>query len=380
MQRHVRGGWLGLIALSCAGLSCMVGAQVATRVTAAAAMPMVAPNGTKTFPLADVRRGLHGVAYTVFEGVTPEPMEVEILGVLKDAIGPGQDMILGRLKGEKPEYTGVVAGMSGSPVYADGKLLGAISYRIGEFSKEPICGITPIAQMLEVRDSNGPAQQTASTTIAASQGFVPIETPLVLSGFNTEAVKLWQDHFAGTSLMPLAGVGGRAFDQPQPVHIVPGSAISAHLVRGDLHIAATCIVTYVDAKQLLACGHPITQYGSVYMPMTKALVLATLPSPMNAFKIVNTTETVGSFTEDRHSAIRGAFGQPARMVPVTVTLHGAVKPQTLHFEVIDQPQITPTAVLVCIYQALQDSNSVGGDTSFHIRGNIDVEGFAPIPL
>ena len=138
---------------------------------------------------------------------------------------------------------------------------------------------------------------------------MPIETPLVLSGFNAEAVKLWQDHFAGTSLMPLAGVGGGASNQPQPEPIIPGSAISAQLVRGDLQIAATCTVTYVDAKQLLACGHPITQYGLVSMPMTKALVLATLPSPMNAFKIVNTTETVGSFTEDRHSAIRGAFDQ-----------------------------------------------------------------------
>jgi hypothetical protein len=151
MQRVVRGGWLGLIALMCAGLDGMLCAQVAARADASA-MPAVAPSGAKIFPLADVRRGLHGVAYTVFEGVTPEPMEVEVLGVLKDAIGPGQDMILARLKGEKPEYTGVVAGMSGSPVYIDGRLLGALSYRIGQFSKEPICGITPIEQMFEVRD------------------------------------------------------------------------------------------------------------------------------------------------------------------------------------------------------------------------------------
>jgi hypothetical protein len=130
---------------------------------AAAAMPAVAPNGAQVFPLAEVRRGLHGVAYTVFEGVTPEPMTVEILGVLKDAIGPGQDMILARLGGEKAEYTGVVAGMSGSPVYVDGRLVGAISYRIGEFSKEPICGITPIEQMLEVRDGAATQMRVAST-------------------------------------------------------------------------------------------------------------------------------------------------------------------------------------------------------------------------
>src|SRR6202041_3221727 len=102
------------------------------------------------FPLSQVRRGLHGMAYTVFEGTKPEPMSLEILGVLRNALGPGRDMILARLEGTKPEYTGVVAGMSGSPVYVGGKLLGALSYRIGEFSKEPIAGITPIGQMLEV--------------------------------------------------------------------------------------------------------------------------------------------------------------------------------------------------------------------------------------
>ena len=118
----------------------------------AKAMPPLAPTITRFFPLAEVKRGLRGVAYTVFEGVNPEPMEVEILGVLKDALGPGQDMILARLHGIKPEYTGVVAGMSGSPVYIDGRLAGALSYRIGQFSKEPIAGITPIEYMLQVRD------------------------------------------------------------------------------------------------------------------------------------------------------------------------------------------------------------------------------------
>src|SRR6267154_2041479 len=138
-------------------------------------MPASAPAVTKFFPLAEVKRGMKGVAYTVFEGVNPEPMQVEILGLLKDALGPGQDMILARLHGDKPEYTGVVAGMSGSPVYIDGRLVGALSYRIGQFSKEPIAGITPIAQMLEINEldksmpvdtvgGNGSAKNQASKT------------------------------------------------------------------------------------------------------------------------------------------------------------------------------------------------------------------------
>src|SRR5271163_2726029 len=120
-------------------------------------LPAAAPVVTRFFPLAEVKRGMKGVAYTVFEGVNPEPMPVEILGVLRDALGPGQDMILARLHGDKPEYTGVVAGMSGSPVYIDGRLVGALSYRIGQFTKEPICGITPIESMLQVRDGGGAA-------------------------------------------------------------------------------------------------------------------------------------------------------------------------------------------------------------------------------
>src|SRR5271170_477002 len=126
-------------------------------------VPSTAPAVTKFFPLSEVKRGMRGVAYTVFEGVNPEPMQVEILGVLKEALGPGQDMILARLHGDKPEYTGVVAGMSGSPVYIEGRLVGALSYRIGQFSKEPIAGITPIESMLQVRDDDGalPGMQRA---------------------------------------------------------------------------------------------------------------------------------------------------------------------------------------------------------------------------
>src|SRR6202000_333457 len=165
------------------------------------------PAETRIFPLSDVKRGLRGVAYTVFEGVNPEPMDIEILGVLKDALGPGQDMILARLHGSKPEYTGVVADMSGSPVYVDGKLLGALSYRIGQFSKEPIAGITPIAEMLAVNGTTEPATwmhttsqlnsgeaHSSATATADAADIHPIETPLALSGFSPDAVKFFQDH------------------------------------------------------------------------------------------------------------------------------------------------------------------------------------------
>ncbi len=351
------------------------------------------------FPLDQVHAGLHGVAYTVFQGTQPEPMDVEILGILHNAIGPGQDMILSRLSGPKPEYTGVVAGMSGSPVYIDGKLLGALSYRIGQFSKEPIAGITPIQQMFQVRDQpNPPASASASysagpalsattqnaTPTADSATMQPIETPLVFNGFSPDAIKLWQEHMPASGLTAVAGIGGGSSNQPQPEPIVPGSAVSAVLVRGDLDISATCTVTYIDTKRLLACGHPITQFGPVSMPMTKAEVLATLASPLNAFKIINTTETVGSFTQDRQSAISGLLGVTTRMIPVSVSISqppGSSSPvRKLHFEVIDNLQITPSAVLVSIYQALMASNDNGAETSYRMRGTIDLDGYPPVHM
>jgi hypothetical protein len=375
--------------------SFIVSNSPALRAQTAASAPTPPPSvAAGVFPLDQVHRGLHGVAYTVFEGTQPEAMDVEILGVLHNQLGPGQDLILARLTGKKPEYTGVVAGMSGSPVYIDGKLLGALSYRIGQFSKEPIAGITPIQQMFQVRDEPNPPDsataqvaesQSAPTGAPGSPTIEPIETPLVFTGFSPEAIKLWQDHLPPNSgLTAVAGIGGSSSNEAQPDPIVPGSAISAVLIRGDLDISATCTVTYVDAKQLLACGHPITQFGPVSMPMTKAEVVATLASPLNAFKIINTTETVGSFTQDRQSAIGGLLGTSARMIPVSVTVSSGSEPQTpakkLHFEVIDNLQITPSAVLVSIYQALQSSNNYSAETSYRLRGTIDLDGYPPVRL
>lgn len=375
-------GWLAVCWTLAPGCGAQqVGGLVATAgaVASASEPPMNAraPLETKVFPLAEVKRGQQGVAYTVFEGVLPEPMRVEILGVLKDSLGPGQDMILARLHGTKPEYTGVVAGMSGSPVYIDGRLVGALSYRIGHFSKEPIAGITPIEQMLEVRDGGlrTPEGMRPAATGKTSE-MQAMETPLVFSGFSQEAVERFGDRFREMGLTPVAGLGGADAKQVQPEPLVPGSAVSAVLVRGDMTMAGTCTVTYVDPKRLLACGHPITQYGPVQMPMTKADVVATLASPLNAFKIVNSTETVGAFTEDRASAIMGRFDQTARMIPVTVEVGPApgtgaqVASRTFHFEVLDNRQLTPSAMLVSVYQTLQGTNAAGAEMSYSLRGEL----------
>jgi hypothetical protein len=353
------------------------------------------------FPLSEVHRGLTGTAWTVFSGSKPEPMQVEILGVLRGARGPGHDMILAQLHGAKPEYTGVVAGMSGSPVYIGNKLVGSLSFRIGQFSKDPIAGITPIEEMLEVRDlptEPAPPMQLASTSAenmhSDGMTFQAMETPLVMSGFRPEAMRLWQQKMAGTGLEMVAAGGGSGSSLPGDAgldgkisqqaleSIVPGSAVSAQLVRGDLEIAATCTVTYVDPKRLLACGHPILQAGPVSMPMTATDVVATLASPLNAFKIVNTGATIGAFTQDRDAAISGVLGAQAHMIPVHVAIHaaGSEKNRKLNFEVLDLPALTPQAVMVSVYDALLESNDSTADTSYHIKGSIDLDGYPPSPL
>lgn len=353
-----------------AGAVMLAGAMLRT-VAPGQALPVPAepPAVTVEFPLEQVRAGMRGVAYTVFEGVAPEAMEVEILGRLKNALGPGRDMILARLHGPKAEYTGVVAGMSGSPVYVDGKLLGALSYRIGQFSKEPIAGITPIGQMLEV----SAAGSTMKAGPAGGPEVRPIESPLVFGGFSQDAVTRFGKPFEAMGLVPSAGAGGMDAEKRQPEALVPGSAVSAVLVEGDLSVTGTCTVSYVSATKLLACGHPITQAGDIDVPMAKAEVLATLASPQNSFKIVNATEVVGAFTEDRSSAIFGNIGGHAAMIPVSVNLRqegqsGAGK--TMHVQVANHRELTPQLMMVSVYQCLQQVLSGSAETSYKVSGEI----------
>jgi hypothetical protein len=396
-----------LVIATCAS---SIGAQ-----SAAASMPAPGPAVSLAtqpmFPLSQVHAGLHGTAYTVLVGSKPEAIDLEILGVLRDAIGPGKDMILARLLGTKAEYDGVVAGMSGSPVYIDGKLVGAIGFRIGQFTKEPIAGITPIAQMLEVakEDDRTPAVSSVAASAAdatqdatnalpamamdqptngsampwstgADAEVHPIETPLVFDGFSSQAIQMFQQRFHAYGLTPVSGLGSATPNAVDPAPVVPGSAISAIIVSGDFDMAATCTVTYVDPKRLLACGHPITRFGDVSLPMTKAQVVATVASSLEPMKIINTTETVGSFTQDRESGILGVFGKKASMIPVTLALGGIAQPHTYHFAVVEHPRLTSAALLATVYQAMQDTNGYNDPSTDELRGTISIAGYPDVHI
>ena len=360
-----------------------------------------------------------GTAWTVFQGSTPEPMQVEILGVLRGARGPGQDLILAKLHGAKPEYTGVVDGMSGSPVYIDGKLVGALSYRIGQFTREPIAGITPIEQMLEVRDlaNNTPVAPSTNTPVAPSFSaaarsedaervgdntstsplpngkmiFQPMETPLVLSGFRPEAIRFWQQQTAGTALETVAAGGssaglgsssapGAPSAPALPPLLLPGSSVSMLLVRGDVEVTATCTITYIDPKQLLACGHPVLGAGPVSLPMTTTDVVTTVASPLDAFKIINTGVTIGAFTQDRESALHGVFGAQAHMIPMHISVDAPTGQRKVNVEILDLPSITPVAMQVVLLESLTETNASSEALSYHLTGSIDLSGYPSMPL
>jgi len=351
--------------------------------------------------LDQIRVGMKGTALTVFQGVKPESMDVEVLGVLRNANGPKGDIILVRLHGSKPEYTGVVAGMSGSPVYLDGKLAGALAFRIGEFSKEPIAGVTPIEEMFEINaldsrpietpvhasgetahsktETASPGVSSAPTSTGYESYLKPIEAPFVFSGFSDATLQRYADQFAAAGITPVMGTGS-ASNEKQPEPIEPGSAVSAVLVRGDMDIAATCTVTYVDSKHLLACGHPLMQFGQVDLPMTKANVVATLASPMNSFKIVNTTETVGAFVQDRQAGILGEMGHEPKMIPVTVSLHNGTAIKEFHYEVLNNAKLSPVAMMATVFNALHAINDYGDDITYRMNGVLSVKGYPDVTM
>ena len=254
--------------------------------------------------------------------------------------------------------------------------------------------IAPVAEDALLQSPHALSDAAGGVPVdTGDMNFHVMDTPLVMSGFSPQAIALWQQKMAGTSLAAVAaggmmsgssdGASGALDDRISTSALAtlkPGSAISAQLVRGDVEIAATCTITYIDPKQLLACGHPILQAGPVSLPMTTAEVVTTLASPMNAFKIINTGATVGAFTEDRESGIRGVLGAHAHMIPMHIAIEGPDGPRKVNVEVLDLPSLTAQAVLVVLYDSLLQSNESTAETSYHITGSIDVSNYPPAPL
>jgi hypothetical protein len=342
---------------------------------------------------AQLRAGMTGTGRTVFQGVTPEEFQVEILGVLKNAIGPQQDMIVARLHGANVERTGVIAGMSGSPVILDGKVLGAVSYRLGTFEKEAIAGITPIRDMLRAADMPSRGARTTAATIleewaapakrtAEGSGgipmpgeasrLVPIATPLVFAGYPEELIRQVTPLFAARGLEPLAGGGGGAAGQEYSIE--PGTAISVPLVRGDLSIAATGTLTHVEGNKVWAFGHPFLGLGAVRYPMARAEIVITYPSLLGSFKIANSTSLIGTLQQDRLTCIEGSLGPAPEMLPVQIEVDFPTGPRKLSFEVVQDDVLTPLLVGLSTQASLQRVLEYSAKTTLLARLEVTSDG------
>jgi hypothetical protein len=311
-----------------------------------------------------LKRGDHGIGYTVFAEDVPKPFDVEVLGVMTSMLGPGQDVVLVKLSGKEIEFSGVIAGMSGSPVYFDGKLLGAVAYRFGAFTKEPIAGITPITSMiategpsvdprpiakngasgmergvstLAIRQREAPPLGRALPMVTAIRGDArPIDTPISVAGLGADELAAFEARLAGTGLVPVAGGSsgkprrlGIAANEPsiagavRAAPIAPASPIAALLMTGDIDIAAIGTVTMVENGKVWAFGHPFLGGGHVELPMATASILNTLASEAGSYKQGLPSLEVGAVIHDRLTTIAGPLGQKAKMIPVSVRLRRA---------------------------------------------------------
>ena len=389
-----------------------------------AASLAVLPASSSLMSVDDVRPGMTGVGRTVFNGTDPEEFKVHILGVLRNINGPQRNLILARLEGGPLASTGVMQGMSGSPVYVDGKLLGAVSYSIGAFSKEPIAGITPIAEMTETaalaarrpaiqkaalswpltRDNVAAALRTAYDRVrpfAESSGDVqafglpsteagrlgsllrPIATPMIMAGFAPQTSSLLAGPFQDAGFAPVFGSAAADVETAKGTSrpLQAGDAIGVSLMSGDLELGATGTVSYVDGDRVYAFGHPFLGLGPTAFPMTRARVYSLLPSLMTSFKISTMGDVIGTFQQDRATAIAGTLGKGPEMIPVRITLEsGRGLNKTFTFNVVNDQLFTPLLTYVSVFNTIGSYERQMGSSTYAIKGTARVKGQPDIAI
>ncbi len=371
------------------------------------------------FPLAELKEGMKGMARTVFRGTEPEEFQVEIIGIVPGFNFPKQDVIVARLSGKNVERTSVFAGMSGSPVYIDGRLVGAIAYSF-PFSKEPICGITPIAEMLALVEQNQQTKTKAKEPRAVSfaelaatdwttnfanrtsgvstntnanqamtqfsgQTFQPIATPLTFNGFAPETLKAFEPQLASVGLMPVSAVGGAAKMSPlkkaTEQTLQGGASVSMQLTRGDYSLAASGTVTLRDGDKIYAFGHPFLSLGISDLPMSESSVVTVIPNMNNSFKIAVPSEMVGAMTQDRATGVFGTLGQSPKMIPVKINLETSRgNKETFTYEVVKDDFLSPLLLSMTIYNSIVANERALGDSMIELKGEIKLKNQQTINL
>ena len=326
------------------------------------------------FPLKDVRAGQHGIGRTVFTGSRVEEFQVEILGVLEN-LGPRESIILARLKGGPLENTGVMQGMSGSPVYIDGKLLGAVALSF-PLSKEAIAGIRPIEDMLRVEPR--PALNIASASpaprrrpfVAGETRLEEIATPVSFSGFTGATLEHFAPQLRELGWDPRQGISGGGVPSDRlgdPRQLEPGSMISVQLLSGDMSVGADGTITAIDGDRVYAFGHRFLGEGPTDLPFARAEVLALLPNLSSSFKISTAREWMGAITADRDTAISGLTGKQATLIPVEIR----VGQNTYRMRMIQDRVMTPLLAQMAVFSAIDATERSIGSQTFSVRGQLD---------
>ena len=378
------------------------------------------PAATPFMSVGEVKPGMEGIGRTVFSGETPEEFKVHILGVLRNVVGPQRDLILARLEGGPLEKTGVMQGMSGSPVYVDGRLVGAVSYSLGAFPKEPIAGITPIGEMIEATARPTPraaatrvrlelpiTPERLATALTATARHMrpfaadpsglevlglprqtgaqlalqltPIATPIVMSGFSGPSAALLESALRGSGFAPLAGMPSDAQAAPTDASLAPGDAVGVILAGGDLEMGASGTVTHVDGGRVYAFGHPFFNLGPTSFPMTRATVYSLLPSFMTSQKIAALGAVVGTVDQDRATAIAGSLGQGPSLIPIRVHLRSARgDDRRFEFGVVQDEFFTPLLTYLAVANALGGYERQIGTATFAVEGTTRLAGHGAI--
>jgi len=370
-------------------------------------------------PVGQIKAGMVGVGRTVFAGTTVEEFKAYILGVLENAMGPNRNLILARLEGGPLATTGVIAGMSGSPVYIDGRLIGAVSYSLGAFSREPIAGITPIDEMVDATRSTSRRQvgtrARADLTLPLSQASLaatlqqifartspfaqspadvrfagvstgafggaelgamlrPIATPLVMGGFRGEVADLVSSSFASSGFSPMSTGSAPSSGITPTAPLAPGDAVGVGLVSGDLSLGGTGTVTAIDGARVYAFGHPFYNLGPTTFPMTRAWIHTLLPSLMSSSKLGSLGDVIGTFDQDRATAIAGTLGAAPSMLPITLVLDTDRGPsRTFHFSVVRDQLFTPLLTYISVVNTLKSYEREFGTSSFMVKGRALVD-------
>ncbi len=356
--------------------------------------PRLQPSGATAISVDELKPGQRGEVWTVFRGTEPEAFAVEITGVLRNALGPGKSLIVCELTDERVQKMGAVAGMSGSPLYIDGKLAGALSYQIQRFETVRYAGFTPTADLTEVREkvsAAAPAPKTTSTSaplpsltapptpLGSSSSATPLAPAFTLTGLSPAVADLFASQFAalglgvtalGGSTQSSAALGSPSSTINSPP-LRPGGAVAVALATGDITLASTGTVSRIDGDRVTAFGHPMLSLGEVSLPMCATEIVTILPSSMSSVKVANTGRVIGTITQDRLSAVSGTLGPGPAMTDVEVTVAPlASAPRTLRFSVARQQNLTPMIVAAGITQAIMGANDAGFSHGFSLQGRI----------